>query len=100
MGINIFRLQQNKPIMVGRIRRHADGDVAEVNTGKFDWNNLISTIGTSISSIFGGLTASKQAELYQNQQQYQSRNNNTLLWAGMAVIVVIVIVVIMVSRKK
>jgi hypothetical protein len=66
----------------------------------FDWNNLISTVGNSFSSIFGGLAGMKNAEASANYRQYQQQKNNGLLWIGLAVVAVIVVVVVMVSRKK
>jgi len=109
MGVDIFKLQK-RPIMAINNRenfidaygREVVGPPAPNTTQKeaFSWNNLVSTLGNSISSIFGGLAGMKNAEAAQNYRQYNQQGTNSLLWIGIAVIAVIVIVVIMVSRKK
>ena len=111
MGINVFNLKPVRPIFRTSVRRRNAGEVGPTmadgsfysntgNSGKFNWNNLVSTLGDSISSIFGGLTGMKQAQMYQNSQMYQNRNTNTLLWIGIGVVAIIVIVIILLSRKK
>ena len=115
MGINIFRLQQNEPVLkMAANRRHANGDLigptlpdgsfysntSTSNKESFSWNNLVSTLGSSISSIFNGLSGMKNAEAAANYNQYQQKKSNSLLWIGIAVVAVIVIAIILVSRKK
>jgi len=109
MGLNIFRLQGSRPIMtINRRRNYVYNGVeypgpepppaAQGET--FSWNNLITQLGSSISSIFGGLAGMKQAEAQQQYNQYQTKNTSGWIWIGLAVVVVIVIVAIVLTRKK
>ena len=104
--INVFDLKPSRPVFRATIRSNANGvsapnDIPNApKSNSFDWNNLVSTLGDSISSIFGGLAGIKQAQLYQNQQNYDTRNTNSLLWIGILVVAVIVVAIILVSRKK
>jgi hypothetical protein len=98
-NINIKDIKKGSPAIVltrRQFRRNADG---ESSGNTFDWNNLVSNIGSSISSIFGGLTALKSSQ-YNSQQQYQQqKSTNTALWIGIAVVAVIVIGLIVFLRK-
>ena len=110
MGVNIFNLRQPSPSIYGRRNNAgeigptlADGSfysTSSSSNSSFSWNNLISTLGNTISSVFGGLTSAKQLEAMQNAQMYQQRNNNSMLWVGIGVVAVIVIAIILLSRKK
>lgn len=105
MGISIFDLKPNNSVFRPIRRRNADGFVGPPEPpakteSSFDWNNLVSTLGSSISSIFNGLTGVKQAETLSNQQRYSNNNTNSILWIGIAVVAVIVVVIIMSTRKK
>jgi uncharacterized membrane protein YidH (DUF202 family) len=107
---DIFSLQEKKPIMTINSKRNFTNIYGQEEVGPprqnttqkevFSWNNLISTLGSSISSIFGGLAGMKNAEAAQNYQQYQRQKTNNMLWIGIAVVVVIVLVVIFATRKK
>lgn len=79
-------------------------EIATTNTGAssntsgmFDWSGLASTIvstaGTTLSSIFGGKSESAQAQAYAAQYSYQeSKDRTLLLWGLLAVVVIIVLV--------
>ena len=68
--------------------------------GSLDWNGLISSVGDSVSSVFGWLTASKQGQINAQYQQQQNRNNNSVLWIGLGVVAVVVVGLIVFLRKK
>ena len=91
--MNIREINKREPVFrQGGVRRNADGDI--------DWNNLITTAGNSISSVFGWLTSKNVSTINAQQQEQQSRNSNTVLWIGIGVVVVIVVGLIVFLRKK
>lgn len=97
MGVNIKDIKKGKPAIDlnrRRFRNNADGN------NKFDWNNLVTQIGSSISSIFGGLTTLKASQANQQYQYQQQKQTNTALWIGVAVVAVVVIGLIVFLRKK
>lgn len=115
MGVNVFDLKPNRPIVRGIMFNavgptmadgsfstsgNASGTTGYTNKSSFDWNNLISNIGNNVSSLFDFLSWNKKAQTVENQYAYQQNSNNNMLWIGIAVVAVIVIAVVMVSRKK
>ena len=102
---DIFRLQPREPIMLINNRRNSDGFVgppAPNTTQKtkepFSWNTLISSVGDSVTSIFGFLTSQNNQKLASQYPQYPQRNNN-LLWIGIGLVAVVVVIIIVATRK-
>ncbi len=108
-NINIRKIKNGNPAidLSGRVRRRYLGDdgveypgpEAPTKSSSFSWNNLVTQIGSSISSIFGGLTALKASQANADYQYTQQKQTNTMLWVGIAVVAVIVIGLIVFLRK-
>lgn len=114
---NIVDLQVSRPIMVIKRRNNAGCPSSEEHMGphlpscplnqasgnnnSFDWNNLISSVGNSLTSIFGYL-GSKTGGSNNNNNWYnpQQKGTNAVLWIGIVVVILIVGVVIFATRKK
>jgi hypothetical protein len=80
-------------------KKHADGEDTS-GSSKFDWNKLIENVGTTISSIFSGLTTAKTAAMNQQYYNETQRKSNTTMIIGIVVAVIVIVGILVYVRKK
>jgi hypothetical protein len=103
MNVNIKNINSGRsPVDLRANFRYHSNETGneETKTKGIDWNNLITNVGNSFSSVFGYLTASKASQLQGGNNQQYKGNSNSVMWIGIAVVAVIVIGLVIFLRKK